>query len=133
MDEVTALMGVAFNLAHDISELSLNIEQYPELHGHSSYGTQIADAGVSALAHIACASATFAPDIHSRIEAGHSVSGARDSLHTLEHLVHTLIGNHYLAPERAQRLFDKIEQTRAILTALDAELFGAGLSHRRAS
>ena len=130
---IRALLTLAFGLAHDIAELCLNLEASPELQAHRFYGAQIADSAVSALAHVACANASYTPQLHDRIDASHSVGGAKDTLRTLDRLISLLLGHRYSGPEHTRAITDKQVQAMAILTALEVELLGANLPARRAS
>lgn len=128
--EARALMHVAFGLAHDVSEMSLNLEASEEMHRHAFHGSQIADLGVSTLANIASASSTLAPSLHSRIEAAHSVSDARTSLHALSRMLDSVVSHHFVNEDSLAQLRAKMTQAGAVFTALDTELLSSGFGMR---
>lgn len=57
MRDVRSLLLLAFGLAHEVSETCLDIEH--EIGQHRYYGGQVADTGVTVLAHIDCADASY--------------------------------------------------------------------------
>lgn len=119
---VETLLNVAFGLAHELSELCLNLESSPAMRPHRFYGAQVADAGVSTLAHVACASATYTHAYRDRIEAARSIKGARETARSLDRLITLLHGHQHLGRHQTQPLVDKLSQVTAILVALDAAL-----------
>ena len=61
MKDIRGLAHLAFSLTHEVSEGALDLESSAPMRRHRFLGHQVADAGVSALAHVACASAVCPP------------------------------------------------------------------------
>lgn len=121
---VSALIEIAFGLAHEISELCLDLECRPEMALHRFYGSQVADAGVCALAHIACASESWPPTIGAYNATAESVSGAQANLRALDRLLSLLRVHRRVPAEVTGALSCKVEEAAAVLTALEVELCG---------
>lgn len=130
--DLAGWMSLAFRMTHEISEAALDLEQSPALAPHCFYGTQVSDAGVSALAHFAAAYATYSIDYVSRMEAARSLAGARVCLSSLKRLLARVERFGYIEPERAATLHQKIDEACAVLMALGVELRGGSHRMRRA-
>ena len=121
MRDVRSLLLLAFGLAHDVSETCLDIEH--EIGQHRYYGAQVADTGVTVLAHIACADASYPPyDAQTRLDLARSLSGARARLDELRGLLKTLSDRHILPASRLAPIRDQVEQLMALVRAIEAEV-----------
>lgn len=121
--DLRTLSTLAFHAAHRVSEGALELERNPELRRVRFYGAQIADAGVSTLAHVACATASMPPwDLSSRIEARNGLKGARECLDKLRGLLKGCESKEYLDSGSLAPLYDAIEEAMALVRALALEL-----------
>lgn len=123
--DLRSLSTLAFHAAHRVSEGALELERSPGLRRVRFYGAQVADAGVSALAHVACASAVMPPwDLQSRVEARNALRGARDCLDKLRGLLKSCEKQGYLESAALEPLYEAIEETMALVRALFLEVNG---------
>lgn len=121
--DLRSLATLTFQAAHRVSEGSLDLERTPELRRVQFYGAQIADAGISTLAHVACATAAMPPwDLQSRIEARNGLNGARKCLDDLRGLVKSCESQGYVSDERVAQLRADIEEAMALVLALSLEM-----------
>lgn len=121
--DLRSLATLTFQAVHRVSEGSLDLERTPGLRRVQFYGAQIADAGVSTLAHVACATASMPPwDLQSRIEARNGLNGARKSLDDLRGLVKSCEAQGYVSADRVAQLRADIEEAMALVRALSLEL-----------
>ncbi len=121
--DLRSLTTLAFQAAHRVSEGALEVERSPGLQRVRFYGAQIADSGVSALAHVACASAAMPPwDLASRVEARNALRGARDCLDKLRNLLKSCEKQGHLEPAETAPILEAIEETMALVRALLLEL-----------
>ena len=121
---IAGLMHLAFRLAHEVSEAALDLEK-GGLRGPRFYASIVADTGVSALAHVAAASATYSDDYRGRLEAAASLRSARECLVKLKDVVSRAAAQHYLDESIAKPLTARVEETIAVLMALGIEVRGA--------
>lgn len=130
MKDFHSLSTLAFHATHRVSEGALELERKPELGRVRFYGAQIADAGVSALAHVACATASMPPwDLGSRIEARNGLHGARDCLDKLRGLLKACESNGYLGDDASvAALQDAVEEAMALVRALALELHNSSMA-----
>ena len=125
MKDLRSLATLAFQAAHRVSEGALEVERSPELRRVRFYGAQIADAGVSALAHVACAVAAMPPwDLQSRVEARNGLRGARECLDKLRQLLKSCEQQGYLDEAQLTPLYDAIEEAMALVRAASLEVSG---------
>lgn len=133
MRDIRGLAHLAFSLAHEVSEGALDLESSPPMRRHRFLGQQVADAGVSALAHVACASAACPPGGYTeRIEATSALRHAVKCMDELRTLLKKAERNSYADAATVETLAAKLEEALAVTRALAAELHG-GLGRRGAA
>lgn len=125
MKDVVGLMQVAFSVAHEVSDACLAIEREPGMRGHRAQATLIADSGVSALAHVAAASASLTdPSLAARLHVTDSLRGAREELRTLRQRLNSARHLRYLREDLAEDVMKKADDLSVILMALAVEVRG---------
>ena len=126
MKDVAGLLHLAFRLAHEVSDASLDMEQAPGLRSHRFFADQIAAGGVSALTHVAAASAAYSEDssFRGRQQATASLRGAREELRKLRRALKSVEGQHYVPVENVTALDSQADELTVVLTALVVELSG---------
>ncbi|MBK7327804.1 MAG: hypothetical protein IPI85_01530 [Dehalococcoidia bacterium] len=125
MRDIHGLMQLAFGLAHDVSEASLDLERTPGLRGRGVHARLIADSGVSALAHVASASADLSEGgFNGRLRATSSLRGAREELKQLRDRVHTVATANYISETAASELTSRIDELATLIMALSVEVRG---------
>jgi hypothetical protein len=118
--DLRSLLLLAHSLAHDLSEDALEVERRLGPRRHD--GLAIAEAGISTLAHLACAaSALPAYDLPARRRLRTAVLRARDSLEGLRSLVRPLDGDPQVGPNLTARLIRHADELIALVPALLAE------------
>lgn len=125
MRDVSGLMNVAFKLVHEVSDACLAMEREPGLRAHRTHATLIADGGVSALAHIAAASAGVTdPSLSARLHVTTSLRGAREELRVLKQRLNSARGLRYISDETAGSVVGKIDELSVVVMALTVEVRG---------
>jgi hypothetical protein len=126
MKDVVGLMNVAFNVAHEIADACLAMEREPGMRGHRVHATLIADSGVSALAHVAAASASLTdPSLSARLHVTDSLRGAREELRVLKQRLNSARHLHYLREDVSDEVTKKADDLSVILMALTVEVRGS--------
>jgi hypothetical protein len=127
MNDPAYLFQLAFKLAHEVSDASLDLDRDPGLRGHRSFADQLADSGVSALAYVAAASADFAadPSFRGRHRVVTSLRGARHELSQLRHSLKSLLGRRFLNEASNEALLARVDEATLVITALAIELTGS--------
>jgi hypothetical protein len=125
MRDVAGLMHLAFKLVHEVSDACLAMEREPEMRAHRVHATLIADSGVSALAHVAAASAGLTdPSLAARLHVTDSLRGAREELRVLKQRLHVVQGLHYVPDHAAAEIAAKVDELSIVLMALTVEVRG---------
>ncbi len=125
MRDIRGLAHLAFSLTHEVSEAALDLESSPPMRRHRFLGQQVADAGVSALAHVACASAACPPGGYlERLEATSALRNAVTCLDELRTLLKKAERSGYVDEGNVETLAAKLEEALAVTRALAAELHG---------
>lgn len=118
--DLRGLTLLAHSLAHEISEYTLDLER--QLGRQRYYGSQIADAGITVLAHVACAASLIPPyDLQSRFELRASLRGAIQTLDHLRDLLRHTARTGDIAPDLHDRIGARIEELMAVVRALSLE------------
>lgn len=124
MRDLRSLLLLAFSLAHQISEECLDLEH--RLAHRRFYAEQLADAGVSILAHIACADASYPPfDAQSHVELARSLAGARERLDECRTILKRLVEHGNLPETTVEELRQRIEELMAVVRGLELEVRAA--------
>lgn len=122
MKDVAGLMHLAFKLAHEISDASLDMESAPGLRPHRFYATQVADCGVSTLTHIAAASADLSDSsFNGRMRVAASLHGAREELSRLKQALKTIGVQRYAD---TAFLVARVDELSVVIMALTIEVRG---------
>ena len=125
MKDVKGLMQLAFQLAHEVADACLAMEHEPGMRQHRPQAVVMADGGVSALAHVAAASADLTdPSFSARLNVTRSLRGAREELRILRQRINSARGLHRLPDEEAEGLSKKIDDLCVVLMALAVEVGG---------
>jgi hypothetical protein len=118
--DLRSLLLLAHSLAHDLSEDALEVERRLGPRRHD--GLEIAEAGISTLAHLACAaSALPAHDLPTRRRLRDALLRARDSLESFRSMVRPLDGDPLVSPNLTRRIIRSADELIALLRALLAE------------
>lgn len=125
MKDVAGLLQLAFKLAHEVSEATLDIERAPGLRNHRLHGSRIADCGISVLARVAAAASDYAdPQYHARLQVPSSLRAARDELGQLRQYLNTVLGQRYVEESQMHSLIARADELTAVLMALGVEIRG---------
>jgi hypothetical protein len=118
--DLRGLILLAHSIAHEISEDALELER--RLGRQRYYASQVADAGITVLAHVACAGSLIPPyDLQSRIELRASLHGAIQSLDELRSLLKHSPRLAEIAPDVHERMANRVEELIAVIRALSLE------------
>jgi hypothetical protein len=118
--DLRSLALLAQSLAHDLAEDALEVERV--LGPQRRDGLAIAEAGISTLAHIACAaSALPAHDLPTRRRLRDALLRARESLEGFRSLVRTLESDPLVGPNLTRRIIRRADKLVALLRPLLAE------------
>jgi hypothetical protein len=118
--DLRSLVLLAHSLAHDLAEDALEVERC--LGPQRRDALAIADAGISTLAHLACAaSALPADDLPARQRLRDALLRARDSLESFRSLVRPLDGDPLVGPNLTRRITRRADEIVALLRPLLAE------------
>lgn len=121
---VRYLAASALQAAHRVADGTMEVQQLAATRQAQHSGTQIADAGISALAHLACASTALASNGSSVLEARHGFSEAAKHLDNLRAMLTVcetrgLIGRMELVP-----LYHAIDETVGLVREAEASFEG---------
>lgn len=118
--DLRGLALLAHTLAHELSEDALDLERI--LARQRYYGSQVADAGVTTLARIACAVSLIPPyDLHSRVDLRAALHGAIESLDRLRDLLKHTEKLTSAAVTVCERMKTRSEELMAVVRALLVE------------
>lgn len=123
MRDIAGLLLIAFRQAHELSEAVLD---QTALQQQRRLSDQLSDAAVSALAHVAAASANYGGDYFERLEAASSVGGARGSLVELKQLLTSAHGRGALSDAAHGELVTRCSDLTALLMAIAVEMRVSG-------
>lgn len=119
MKDVAGLLHLTYRLAHEVSEAGLDMERAPNLRPHRTLANQAADAGVSALAHVAAASGDWSPNMGYRERAAVELAlrGARGELRQMTAHLKMLRGRQTGAQSQIGSLIARVDELTVVLMA----------------
>ena len=112
MKDLASYMLLGFKHVHELSEAALDMESRPEIRRHPAHAAVLADEAVTALAHMAAASAAWRYDAQA---ATQSVAEARHSLARLKRGLTRITDLKFITCEESQPLVERIEEALALL------------------
>ena len=117
MKDVASYLLLGFRQAHQLSEAILDLEQRPELRRHPAHSAALADDAVTALAHMAGASADWEANPNSAL---HAVADARDALARVKRHLSRITTLRFLPEREVAPLVAQADEALAILLAVGA-------------
>lgn len=118
MRDIAGLLTIAFSQAYELSESVMKLD----FGSRKNLSDQLADAAVSALAHVAAATASHHGDYLARIAAASSVSGGRGSLSELDRLLNLAHTRGVLSAAERDQLVSRCSDLLALLMAVAVEM-----------
>lgn len=112
MKDIASCMLLGFKQVHKLSEAALSIEARPEVRRHTAHAVVLADEAVTALAHMAAASADWEHDARA---ATRSLAEARESLARLKRCLTRMADLRFAPREDTGPLIERIDEALALL------------------